>query len=142
MIRKPRGPQFKLNGNSLMHKTDYEGRPIPSVFAAEDPLKRDEAFNKYNEAKKSVHIPTIFKGSTVQNYVKDYSLEERRRREEQRTAAVKIQKNYRQHLKDKRFIENRKPLTPEAIEWAKNYRMEMIKRRLEKEKSLLEEKIM
>lgn len=125
-----------------MHKVDYEGRPIPSELVPEDPLKRDEAFNKYNEAKKSVHIPTIFKGTTIQNYVKDFNLEERRRREEQKIAAVKIQKNYRKHLMDKRFIENRKPLTPEAIEWAKNYRMEMIKRRLEKEKSILEEKLM
>lgn len=55
-------------------------------------LKRTEAFNKYNEAKNSVHIPTIFKGTTVQNYVKEYNLEERAKREQQRIAAVKIQK--------------------------------------------------
>ena len=48
--------------------------------------------SKYNEAKNAVHIPTIFKGTTIQNYVKEYNLEERLKREEQRKAAVKIQK--------------------------------------------------
>ena len=33
---------------------------------------------------------------------------------------------------DKRFIENRKPLSPEAVEWARKYRVEMINRKLEK----------
>ena len=54
-------------------------------------IKRNEAFSKYNEAKHAVHIPTIFKGTTIQNYVKEYNLEERQKREEQRKAAVKIQ---------------------------------------------------
>lgn len=53
-----------------------------------------------------------------------------------------IERNYRKHLRDKRFIENRKPLSPEAVEWAKRYKIEMIKRRLEKEKSILEERLM
>lgn len=43
---------------------------------------------------------------------------------------------------DKRFIENRKPLSPEAVEWARKYRVEMINRKLEKEKSILEERLM
>ena len=51
-------------------------------------------------------------------------------------------RNYRKHLRDKRFIENRKPLSSEAVEWAKRYKIEMIKKRLEKEKSILEERLM
>lgn len=46
---------------------------------------------KFQEAKKSVHIPSIFKGTTIQNYVKEFNLEERARRERQRLAAIKIQ---------------------------------------------------
>lgn len=46
---------------------------------------------KFNEAKRSVHIPTIFKGTTVQNYVKELNSEERLRKELQRMAAIKIQ---------------------------------------------------
>jgi hypothetical protein len=51
-------------------------------------------------------------------------------------------RNYRQHLRDKRFIENRSSVSQEAIEWAKNYKITMLKKKLEKEKSMLEEHLM
>lgn len=48
---------------------------------------------KFNEAKQSVHIPTIFKGSTTgRNYVKEFNLDDIARREDQRKAAIKIQR--------------------------------------------------
>jgi hypothetical protein len=47
--------------------------------------------NRYNEAKKSVHIGTLFKGTTVQNFVKEYNLDERQKKEQRRLAAIKIQ---------------------------------------------------
>jgi hypothetical protein len=54
--------------------------------------KRDEAMHRYNEAKKSVYIGTLFKGTTIPNYVKEYNLEERQKKEQRRLAAIKIQK--------------------------------------------------
>ncbi len=48
--------------------------------------------DKFNEVKKSVHIGTLFKGTTIQNYVKEFNLEERQKREQRRLAAIKIQK--------------------------------------------------
>lgn len=47
-----------------------------------------------------------------------------------------MSRNYRRHLRDKRFIENRSPVKPELVEWARNYKNEIAKRREEKEKSL------
>jgi hypothetical protein len=45
-------------------------------------------------------------------------------------------------LRDKRFIENRSTISQEAIEWAKNYKITMLRKKLEKEKTMLEEHLM
>lgn len=51
------------------------------------------ALAKFNEVKQMVHIPSIFKGTTFgRNYVKEFDLEEIAKREDQRRAAIKIQR--------------------------------------------------
>jgi hypothetical protein len=130
---RPRAPNLKVTGSAFAAKPSNQylmtqGRPLPTAQSIQDPLIEEEAFRKYTEAKKLVHIPTIFKGTTVRNYVKEFGLGERVKREEAQLAAIKIQRNYRRHLRDKRFIESRKPITPEMLEWAKNYKKQ-IKRR-------------
>ena len=82
MNTQRRNIHFKLTGNSYVK--DDQGRPIPHVLVVEDPVyfistvfhcqfrifylfeylfkrKSAEAARVYNEAKKSVHIPTLFK---------------------------------------------------------------------------------
>lgn len=51
-------------------------------------------------------------------------------------------RNYRQHLKDKKFIENRSTVSQEALDWARNYKITMLRKKLEKEKTMLEEHLM
>ena len=101
--------------------------------------KIDEDQAKLDEAKKSVHIPTLFKGTTIRNYVKELNAEERYRKEQRQMAAIRIQRNYRKHLKDKRFIESRSPMRKEAVDWARNYHLELMKRKMLKEEELLTE---
>ena len=54
-------------------------------------MKTQEAVEIYNEAKNSVNIPNIFKGSIVRNYAKELSAEERFLKEERVKAAILIQ---------------------------------------------------
>ncbi len=49
---------------------------------------------------------------------------------------LSIQRTYRQHLKDKRFIENRSPLTDAARDWARKYKAELVRRKKDKEQLL------
>jgi cell division protein YceG involved in septum cleavage len=55
-------------------------------------LRNDEALERLNESRDKVSISTIFRGTTIQNYVKELSLADRQKREAQRIAALKIQK--------------------------------------------------
>jgi hypothetical protein len=68
--------------------------------------------------------------------VKELNLEERLKREEERKAAVKIQQQFRKHLKNKREIEKATPLTPETLNWMRNQKLELKKRKQEKENIL------
>lgn len=142
---KPRGPKLSVYGNKMGSQADQgrrpqssPGRPIPSVMSTEDPLKMHAAYLAYTEAKNSVHIPSLFRGDNeaAQKYVRNFDLEERARREEKQMAAMIIQQNYRKHLKDKRFIESRMPIDPELVKWAREYKKEIEKRRVEQKKSL------
>ena len=105
-------------------------------MSVEDPESMQAAFLMYNEAKEAVDIPVIFRGNVPLNYVKDYDSNDRAKREQKQIAAQMIQRNYRKHLKDKRFIENRMPVDPELLKWAREYKREIAKRRAEKQKSL------
>lgn len=44
-------------------------------------------------------------------------------------------------MQEKKIIENRPSISTDTLEWAINYRNELIKRKLEKEKAAMEEKM-
>jgi hypothetical protein len=114
------------------------GRPVPTAFSLENPIRTAEAYQIYKEASRAVDVKAIFKGTVSFDYVHEYDPEERLKREEAQIAAVLIQRNYRKHLRDKRFIENRLPRNPAMIKWAREYKNEINRRRAEKQKSLKE----
>ncbi|RNA14250.1 Structure-specific endonuclease subunit SLX4 [Brachionus plicatilis] len=139
---KPKSNGLQLTGNQLCKKFDdyvYEGRPLPTARTVRDPEKEQMALMKFNDAKQSVHIPTIFKGTTYgRNYVKEFDLEEIAKREDQRMAAIKIQRHFREHLLQKHRIANRSD--PDALARVINYRNELLKRKQIKEALMMEEK--
>ena len=45
-------------------------------------------------------------------------------------------RKYRQHIKNKNNIERSKPMTPEALNWIRNQKLELKKRKQEKENIL------
>ncbi|CAF1178905.1 unnamed protein product, partial [Didymodactylos carnosus] len=95
-----------------------QGRPIPSVFLTQDPDEAQHAASIYYQARKDTDIKRVFKGFVEQNYSKRLSAEERKRREQEQMAAIKIQRAYRDHLKRRTLIENRSPDTS----WKDHYR--------------------
>jgi hypothetical protein len=145
VLVKRAGPKFKLEGSALWQKhvnIDYmtQGRAVPTALSLDDPIHTAEAYQIYNEVRKNVDLKRIFKGTVSFDYVHDLDFEERAKREEAQIAAVLIQRNYRKHLRDKRFIENRLPRDPAMVKWAREYKNEINRRRAEKQKSLKDQK--
>ncbi|CAF0712380.1 unnamed protein product [Brachionus calyciflorus] len=131
----------QTTGNSIRRFEEflYEGRPLPTARTIQDPDKEHEAYMRYSEIKQSVHIPSLFKGTTIgRNYVKEFNPAEIEKRENERRAAIKIQRQYRKHLHDKRLIANRSA-DPDTLAWAINHRNELQKRKMEREAKILEE---
>ena len=138
---KPKPPKLKLYGNALIRKSVEEkcpSRPMPTAFSIEEPAKIKEDYLRYLEAKRMTHVPSIFRGNTPMNYVQKYDLTERANQEKKQMAAKIIQRNYRKHLRDKRFIENRLPIDTELIKLAWKYKQEIKNKKLEGRKNLEE----
>lgn len=83
---KPTVYRYRLKGSAASNRTSHNYTDRTRHI---DISPREDS--KLNEAKKSVHVPSIFRGTTIKNYVKEFNLEERARRERQRLAAIKIQ---------------------------------------------------
>jgi hypothetical protein len=49
-----------------------------------------------------------------------------------------VQRKYREHLRDKRFIERRKPITAEMLKWANDLKQLTIRNKIKREKSILD----
>ncbi|CAF1265204.1 unnamed protein product [Adineta ricciae] len=93
-----------------------QGRPIPSVFLTQDPDELNYSTSVYRKAKNDVNIKRVFKGYVKENLYRRLSADERRKREEEQQAAVKIQRAYREHLQRRDEIENRRPSSGEKRE--------------------------
>jgi hypothetical protein len=93
-----------------------------------------EDYLKFTDVKNAVNVSSLFKpgvASLTQSYVKKYDFDERAKQERKQIAAQLIQRSYRKHLRDKRFIENRLPVDSELLKWARQYKEEIIRRKQE-----------
>ncbi|CAF4405639.1 unnamed protein product, partial [Adineta steineri] len=97
-------------------------RPIPSVFLTQDPDDYNYSTSVYRHAKDNVDIKRTFKGFISENLPKKLSAEERKKREEQQIAAIKIQRAYRDHLQRRDDIETRRPPTSQRQERERDHR--------------------
>ncbi|UJR29408.1 hypothetical protein I4U23_010620 [Adineta vaga] len=112
-----------LNSNSPRQpNSKAQGRPIPSVFLTQDPDEFNYSTSVYRHAKNDVDIKRVFKGYVKQNLHRKLSADERKKREEQQQAAVKIQRAFREHLQRRDEIENRRPLSSEKRQREKIHR--------------------
>ncbi|KAK3099265.1 hypothetical protein FSP39_001865 [Pinctada imbricata] len=112
------------------------GRPIAQVSNIHDPLEEAEAARIQFEAKAAVDIQRIFRGYVARNVYKKLLKEERERREDEQKAAVEIQRRYRGHLTRKTKIEKKTGLSPELLQWAKDFKEVQMENALERHKKM------
>ncbi|CAF1265184.1 unnamed protein product [Rotaria sordida] len=96
------------NKNSYRNRhIKQQGRPIPSVFLTQDPDEYNYSTSIYRQARSDVDIKRAFKGFVVENIQRKLSADQRKKREEEQKAAIKIQRAYREHLLRRKQIESR-----------------------------------
>ncbi|CAF4062842.1 unnamed protein product [Adineta steineri] len=119
----PRQQSSKNRGSPTRQQSSkQQGRPIPSVFLTQDPDDYNYSTSVYRHAKDNVDIKRTFKGFISGNLPKKLSAEERKKREEQQIAAIKIQRAYRDHLQRRDDIETRRPPTSQRQERERDHR--------------------
>ncbi|CAF0847000.1 unnamed protein product [Adineta steineri] len=119
----PRQQSSKNRGSPTRQQSSkQQGRPIPSVFLTQDPDDYNYSTSVYRHAKDNVDIKRTFKGFISENLPKKLSAEERKKREEQQIAAIKIQRAYRDHLQRRDDIETRRPSTSQIQERERDHR--------------------
>ncbi|CAF4358153.1 unnamed protein product, partial [Rotaria sordida] len=81
------------NKNSYRNRhIKQQGRPIPSVFLTQDPDEYNYSTSIYRQARSDVDIKRAFKGFVVENIQRKLSADQRKKREEEQKAAIKIQR--------------------------------------------------
>ncbi|CAF1125311.1 unnamed protein product [Rotaria sp. Silwood1] len=108
--------------SSRNRQIKQQGRPISSVFLTQDPDEYNYSTSIYRQARNDVDIKRAFKGFIVENIQKRLSADERKKREDEQRAAIKIQRAYREHLQRRKQIENRRPSASKRREEERDHR--------------------
>ncbi|XP_041357330.1 uncharacterized protein LOC121374330 isoform X2 [Gigantopelta aegis] len=97
------------------------GRPIAQYQHISDPDELTKAVETQQKAAAAVDIQRIFRGYVARGQYKKLLSEERKRLEEERRAAVEIQRAYREHLERKSVIQQR-GLNQDMVTWSQDYK--------------------
>ncbi|XP_078494203.1 uncharacterized protein LOC113474865 [Ciona intestinalis] len=104
------------------------GRPIPSESNIRDPFVEFVASTRQKQIDRNTDVQTIFRGSVNSDAYKKFDPEERKMQEDQREAAVKMQRAFRKHLSRTRAARKFTGINTESLEWARAYKAKLKER--------------
>nr|XP_026693426.1 uncharacterized protein LOC113474865 [Ciona intestinalis] len=104
------------------------GRPIPSESNVRDPFVEFVASTRQKQIDRNTDVQTIFRGSVNSDAYKKFDSEERKMQEDQREAAVMMQRAFRKHLSRTRAARKFTGINSESLEWARAYKAKLKER--------------